>query len=393
MSREDLIREVEETREEILGFRRDFHMHPELGFEVNRTAKVVADLLRDWGIEVHSGIGKTGVVGILKGKTSGKVVALRADMDALPIKEDNDLSFKSKYEGKMHACAHDGHTAMLLGAAKVLSNHRDKINGTVKFIFQPAEEGPTPGGAKPMIEDGALEGVDEIYGIHLTTLHPTGVVGINRGSAMASTDIFEIELIGKGGHAGLPHEAVDAIAMASKVVSDIQYMVSRENDPLEPLVVSIGTINGGFASNVIAGNVTMTGTIRTQSHDLRKKIIDKMETIVKYITKSSGGEYKLNIIPGLPPLINDIAKASFVEDVSKRLLGGENIIILDKPNMGAEDFAYFLERVPGAFIWLGARNEAKGKVYLMHHPKFDFDEDALSLGTKLHITMALDALD
>jgi len=393
MEKIDLFKVVDNMKEEIISLRRDFHMHPEIGFDLDRTSSKVSELLNEWGLEVQTQIGRAGVVGVLRGKVkSGRTVALRADMDALPILEQNNNTYKSLYEGKMHACGHDGHTAMLLGAARVLSNVKDQINGNIKFIFQPAEEGPAPGGAKPMIEDGVLDGVDAIFGLHLTTVYPIGIAGVKEGSFMASTDLFEIKLTGKGGHAAIPHESVDAIALAAKFINDIQFMVSREIDPLEPLVVSIGTIDGGYASNVIADNVTMSGTIRTQSNEIRKYVIKKMDQILHHITEISGGNYNLNIIPGLPPLINDKESMRFIEKASKEVLGEKNVIILDKPSMGGEDFAYYLEKVPGAFIWLGARNEAKGKLNLMHHPKFDFDEDALILGAKLHIQYALDFL-
>lgn len=391
--KEKLFECVDDIKHEIIGFRRDFHKHPEMGFDLQRTSEVVYGLLKEWGYEVQKHIGKTGVTAMLKGGKPGKTVALRADMDALPILEENDVEYKSVYDGKMHACGHDGHTAMLLGAAKVLSKFKQEVCGNIKFIFQPAEEGPSPGGAKPMIDDGALEGVDAIYGLHLTTAYPTGMATMNMGSMMASTDVFEIELIGKGGHAAMPHKSIDAIAMAARVINDIQFMVSREVDPLEPVVVSVGTINGGFASNVIAGNVKMTGTIRTLSNSIRESIKENIDLIVNHAVKISGGEYKLNVIPGLPPLINDKEHIYLAEKSAKKVLGDKNVIILDKPQMGGEDFSYYLEKIPGAFFMLGAGNEEKGKTYLMHHPKFDFDEDALVLGAKLHIQIALDYLD
>lgn len=390
--KENWIADIDSIKEEIISIRRDFHQHPELGFDVERTANKVSELLKSWGLEVQKEIGKTGVVGILKGKSPGKTIAFRADMDALPIREENTFDYKSKYEGKMHACGHDGHTAILLGAAKVLSKHKPLFNGNIKFIFQPAEEGPTPGGAKPMIEDGALGDVDEIYGLHLTTAYDTGIIGLNSGSAMASTDIFNIELLGKGGHAGMPHESVDAILMATKLINEIQYLVSRQSDPLEPLVVSVGTINGGFASNVIAGKVQISGTIRTHSEKLREETMGKIENIAKYVSQSSGGDYRLDIERGLPPLINDDGKLEQARLAAEQIVGSKNTISLKKASMGGEDFAYYLQKIPGAFLWLGARNEAEGKTYLMHHPKFDFDEDALLIGTKFYIRLAFNLL-
>lgn len=383
---------MEKIKEDIIGWRRDFHQYPEIGFDLHETSKKVTQLLKSWGIEVVTDENSTGVVGIIKGKGK-KTVALRADMDALPIKEENEVEYKSKYENKMHACGHDGHTAMLLGAAKVLSENKDMIKGNIKFIFQPAEEGPDPGGAKPMIEEGVLKGVDGIFGIHLTTEYPTGSLGIKFGGAMASTDVFEITLIGKGGHAGSPHKAIDPIAMAAKVITEIQYMVARDIDPLEPLVVSVGSIHGGMANNVIASNCKITGTIRTLNHGVRKNVKENIENIVKGITSISGGDYELNILDGLPPLINDDNMVEFSLDKAEEVLGQGNVFKIEKATMGAEDFAYYVQQVPGAFMFLGAGNEEKGFVNMMHHPKFDFDEESLVLGSKLHINLALSFLD
>lgn len=387
-----ILKQVDDEKDEIIKWRRDFHKHPETGFDLTRTSSIVANLLKDWGIKVETGIGKSGVVGIIEGR-EGKTVALRADMDALPMKEENDVSYKSETDGKMHACGHDGHTAMLLGAAKVLSQNRDKINGKIKILFQPAEEGPAPGGALPMMNDGALNGVDAIFGMHLTTSQPIGKIGINMGASMASTDVFEIKLIGKGGHAGLPHKAVDAISMGARVVTEIQYMVSREMNPLEPLVVSIGTIHGGYVSNVIAESCEISGTIRTFSEDLRSLIISRIKNIVKHIAEISGGRYEINIIPGLPPLVNNIDMAQFAVNVVNNILGKENVIVQKNPSMGGEDFAYYLKEVPGAFFWIGGGNKNKGFTNMLHHPKFDFDEDALVLGSKIHTKLALDYLE
>lgn len=388
-----LFQEVDEINEDIVKWRRDFHQYPEIGFEEERTSRIVANLLKDWGINVETNVGKTGVVGLIEGRGEGnKTIALRADMDALPMQEENDISYQSKVDGKMHSCGHDGHTAMLLGAAKILNKHREYINGNIKLLFQPAEEGPGTGGAYPMIEEGVLKDVDSIFGIHLSTAIPTGKLGINMGPSMASTDVFEITMIGKGGHAGSPHESVDAIAMGVRVFTEIQYMVSRQIDPMEPLVVSIGTFKSGFVSNVIAEKCEITGTIRTYSDNLRKKIISNISNIANHVANISGGNYEVNIIPGLPPLINDLNLAKLSVDVGQQILGQENVIILEKPSMGGEDYAYYLQKIPGAFMWLGARNESKGFVNSMHHPKFDFDEDALVLGSKMHIKLALDYL-
>ncbi len=390
---QQIFQEIDKGKKEIIKLRRDFHQYPETGFQENRTSEIVANLLKEWGIKVKTNIAKTGVVGIIEGNGKGnKTVALRADMDALPMQEENDIIYKSKIDGKMHACGHDGHTAMLLGAAKALSKYRKYIDGNIKLLFQPAEEGPGTGGAYPMIEEGVLEDVNAIFGIHISTAIPTGTLGINMGPSMASTDVFEITMTGKGGHAGSPHEAIDAIAMGVRVFTEIQYMVSRQIDPLEPLVVSIGTFKSGFVSNVIAEKCEITGTIRTYSDNLRKKVINNIKNIAKLVAEISGGSYEVNIIPGLPPLINDLQLAEFSANVGKQVLGENKVIILEKPSMGGEDFAYYLQKIPGAFMWLGARNESKGFINQMHHPKFNFDEDALTLGSKMYAKLALDYL-
>lgn len=388
-----LFKEVDKINKDLIRWRRDFHQHPEIGFEEYRTSKIIISLLDDWGISVEENLAKTGVVGLIKGTNSeNKTIALRADMDALPMQEENDVPYKSKIDGKMHACGHDGHTAMLLGAAKVLSENREYINGNIKLIFQPAEEGPAPGGAYPMIQKGVLKDVDAIFGFHLSTSIPVGKLAINMGASMASTDLFEINIVGKGGHAGSPHEAIDAIAMGTKIFTEIQYMVSRELDPIEPIVVSVGTFKGGFVSNVIADKCVITGTIRTYSEDLRQKVIDKMKNICVNIANISGGTCELNIINGLPPLINDINLANFSKEMGQEVFGKDNCFVLDTPSMGGEDFAYYLQKIPGAFMWLGARNEKKGFTNFMHHPKFDFDEEALAFGSKMHIKLALEYL-
>lgn len=313
-------------------------------------------------------------------------------MDALLIQEENETCYKSVCNGKMHACGHDGHTAMLLGAAKALSKHKDIINGNIKFIFQPEEEGPNSG-AENMVADGVMDDVNAIFGLHLTTEYPTGTVTIKKGAAMASSDDFEIEMIGKGGHASMPHECIDAISMAVKVYTDIQFMVSREFNPLDAVIVSVGAFNSGSASNVIQGSAKLKGTIRTLSHEVRAKVKKRIIEIAKHVAEEAGGECKVNIIPGVPPLINDVKKASFAEETVEKVVTRENVILLDKPNMGSEDFAYYVEKAPGVMMMIGARNEEKGFVNLMHHPKFDFDEDALSIGTKLHIQLAIDYLE
>lgn len=391
---EQLFKEVDNIKDEIIELRRDFHQHPEVGSELERTSKIVADLLTKWGLEVQTNVGICGVVGILKGTntTSNHTVALRADMDALLMDEDNSIEYQSTIKGKMHACGHDGHTAMLLGAAKVLANHKDKINGTIKFIFQPEEEGPNSG-ARNMIADGALEGVDAIFGLHITTEYDTGIVTLKQGPTMASCDDFEIEMIGKGGHASLPHECIDALAMGVSVYNHLQFLVSREFSPLDPILISIGSFQSGAASNVVQSSAKLKGTIRTLSPEVRKKAQRRIEEIVKQVAKEAGGDYNFKIFLGIPPLINDRSLCHFIESSLEKHQLKDKLVHLELPNMGSEDFAYYSEQIPGAFMMIGARNEEKGLVHLMHHPKFDFDEEVLPFGAKLHIQFALDYLE
>lgn len=311
---DSIFRQVDELHSQMIEWRRDFHQYPEIGFEEERTSKIVANLLKDWGIEVKTNVAKTGVVGLIEGRGEGnKTVALRADMDALPMQEENEVSYKSKVDGRMHACGHDGHTAMLLGAAKVLSSNREYINGNVKLIFQPAEEGPGTGGALPMIKEGVLDDVDAIFGLHLSTTIPTGQLGINMGPGMASTDVFEITMIGKGGHAGYPHEAVDAIAMGIRVFTEIQYMVSRHVDPMEPLVVSIGTFKGGFVSNVVISKGNILDTIIHSAAELLNKMslyasgigMLIFQTILNFFIPSGSGQ-AATAMPIMVPLADII---------------------------------------------------------------------------------------
>lgn len=391
MERETLFKEVLQEADTIISWRRHFHQHPEVGFDVEKTANFIGRHLEMWGLEVRENIGKTGVVGRLKASGGGKTIALRADMDALPIQEETETVYQSKITGKMHACAHDGHMAMLLGVAKVMAQHKEWLKGDLVFVFQPAEEGPSPGGAKLMIEEGVLEGVDVIYGAHLHSLKPVGTVGINLTNMMASTDNFSIEMMGKGGHAGLPHESIDAISMAFRMYQEIQLLMSRHQDPLEPLVISVGTIHAGVATNVIADKSVMTGTIRTQSQAIREKTLEQLETKAKWIAEGLGGGCRVEIERGLPPLVNHKTHAMQVKTAAGKVVGDENVYVLEKPNMGAEDFAYYLEKIPGAFYWIGAGNKEKGMDYVMHHPKFDFDEQALVMGTQIFIQNIIDS--
>lgn len=370
-------------QDQLVTFRRDLHQHPELGMEEFRTADLVAEHLRNLGVEVRTGVGGTGVVGLIRGANAGPTIGLRADMDALPIQDQKSVSYTSQVPGKMHACGHDGHTTILLGAATVLQGWRTKLKGNVKLLFQPAEEGP--GGAIPMITDGALEDpkVDAVVGLHLHNDLPVGQIGIRYGTTNASTDSFEIKIIGEGGHGAHPHSSVDAVVVAAQAVTALQTVVSRETDPLDSVVLTVGTINGGYRHNVIADQVVLTGTIRTLDPKTREAMPQRLERILQGITQAGRARYELKINQGYASVSNDERVTSLVEETGRELLGGENVVIIPRPSMGGEDFAYFAQKAPGCFFRLGSRNQEKGIVFPGHHPKYDFDEAAIPVGVAM----------
>jgi len=358
-------------------------MYPELKYEEERTSKVVEEHLREWGYRVKR-VG-TGIIADIGG--GKKTIALRADMDALPIQEENDVPYKSRIPGKMHACGHDAHTAMLLGAGKIIAEHIEEFNGRVRLIFQPAEEGGN--GAVKMIEGGALEGVDAIFGFHVWMDLPSGLIGIREGPFLAGAGFFDARIIGRGGHGASPHEAVDPIPIASEVVLALQTIVSRNINPVETGVVSVTAINGGTAFNVIPEEVTLKGTFRYYRPEVGKLIKERMKEIIEGISRTHGAKSEFIINDLVPPTINDTKMARFARTVAEKygLKHGEVAM-----SMGAEDFAYYLQHVPGAFLALGIRNEEKGIVYPHHHPKFDVDEDVLHLGTAMEVALALEFL-
>jgi len=383
------IRELAKKYEkQVIAWRREFHENPELSWQEQRTAGRVSEALKGMHIEVKR-MAKTGVVGILKGNKPGKTVALRADMDALPVKEANDIPYKSKLEGLMHACGHDGHTAMLLGAARILSLMKEEIKGTVKFIFQPAEE--MGQGAFKMIEEGAIKGVDAILGIHLWADLQSGKVSLESGPRMASTDRFKIRIKGKGGHGSMPHQGVDAIVAASAVVMNLQTMVSREIDPVEAAVISIGKFNGGDRYNIISEEVQMEGTTRCFSSKVREKFPDMMKRIISETAKSYRAEGELNYILGHPAVINDTRISQVAYQATAKHFKEEMITKFEKVT-GGEDFSFYLQEIPGVMAFIGARNESKGIIYPHHHKNFNIDEDALIVGTTLYSQFALDYL-
>ena len=378
---------------ELVRLRRHFHENPELGFGEFRTSAHIADLMEGLGLEVRRNVAQTGVVALLRGGKPGKTVAIRADIDALPVQELNDVPYKSKTPGKMHACGHDVHITAAIGAAMLLAQHRESLAGNVKFIFQPAEE--TPGGAEPMIQDGALENpkVDAIVGGHVWGSLDSGVVEVLPGPIMASSDIIRLTIHGKGGHAAQPHTTIDPIVIGSEIVGALQKIVSRQTDPTEAAVISICLFRAGDTFNVIPNSAYLEGTVRTLNNTLRQEIPKKIESVIRGITEPYGATYELDYYFGYPVTVNDPGITESVRQSAAKILGAENVRTAARASMGAEDFAYFLLAVPGTYIRVGVRNAAKGITHDMHHPQFDVDEDVLSTLPAIYAQAALDLLN
>jgi len=378
-----------EVAAEVVATRRDLHEHPELGFEEHRTAALVAARLEALGFEVQRGIGKTGVVGVLRGALRGKTIMLRADMDALPIDEENHVPYRSQTAQHMHACGHDGHVAMLLGAARIVAAHSGDVAGTVCFLFQPAEEGK--GGARAMVEEGVLErfGIERAYGLHLASAHPVGQVGFHEGAFYASSDSIEITVEGKGGHGASPHQTIDPVYVASQFVVALQQVVSRNVDPIEPAVVTIGAIHGGTTHNVIPSRVQLLGTVRAFDAGVRAKMAERIERVLRGICESSGATYAFEYLWRYPVTTNDVAQTRYVKALAGRVVSAERVA--DVPQlMGAEDFSFFAERVPACFFTIGS-NGGPDSAWPHHHARFDIDESALQTGVRMLVALALDA--
>jgi amidohydrolase len=381
--------EIEENfGEKIVALRRDIHREPELGFDTGKTAEKVLAALEGLPLEVETDVAQNGIVATLHGEADGPTVALRADMDALPIREKTDLPFASEIEGKMHACGHDGHTSMLVGAAHVLSqgSSRERLKGTVKFVFQPAEEGA--GGGRVMVEEGAAEGVAYIFALHLWPGLPFGTVATKVGPIMAAADGFEMELRGSGGHGAMPHLTADAIVIAAHVVTALQTVVSREVDPVEPVVLTVGEIGAGTAFNIIPDKAKIGGTVRTLDADLRQRMPERIEEVARGVARGMRGDAKLNYRFSYPVTVNDAVATERALGVARELFGEDSVLELPNPSMGAEDFAFFLRKVPGAFVWLGVGEEVSG----LHTPRFAFDEEILPRGSALLAALALESL-
>lgn len=375
---EKIHQSIDEFYPEMVEIRRYLHQHPELSFQETKTAKYIADYYEELGIPYQTGVGGNGVIATLKGAKPGKTVALRADFDALPIQDEKDVAYKSKVPGVMHACGHDGHTATLLTLAKVMKKYQAELTGTIVFLHQHAEEF-APGGAKPMIEAGALDEVDAVFGTHLWATVPLGVLQTSKKEFMAGADRFEITIQGQGGHGAYPHETKDAIVLGAEVITQFQQIVSRRVDPLETAVLTTGIFQAGNAFNVIADQAELVGTVRYFNVDVQELIMNEMEKILKGVCTSNDASYTLNYVKGYPPLINHPEGAEIVLEASKHIdeiQTAQEIL----PVMGGEDFSYYMMEKPGAYFFTGANKE--GNPYPHHHPKFDIDEKALPIAAK-----------
>jgi len=386
----DIKKKIISLKDELIELRRDFHKHPELGFEEYKTAEIVANYLEKCGLNVKRGVAKTGVVGLLKGKSQGPTLLLRADMDALPIQEENEVPYKSVNNGVMHACGHDGHIAMLLVAAKILSDYREKIKGNINFVFQPNEE---VGGAKLMVEEGVLENprVNAAMGLHLWTPIESGKIGVTVGPITATLDVFNLKIKGKGGHTGYPENAVDPIITAANIIQTIQIIQTREISALKPTIIMFTKIKSGVKSNIIPGEVSLEGTMRylhKGGEKNERKLEKRFERIVKAICKAHRAEYELKFNVENRAVINDPDMTKLVETTAEEALGNSNRIISYISTAG-EDFFEFADRVPSVFYFVGAGSIEKESHYPHHNPRFNIDEDAMSIGVEMHVRSAL----
>ncbi|WP_411681576.1 M20 metallopeptidase family protein [Clostridium thailandense] len=380
-----------ELKKELIELRRDFHMHPELGYEEHRTSDFIKTFLKKEGIEYRETAG-TGVCGIIRGKGQ-KTIALRGDIDALPLQDKKSCDYSSKTNGKMHACGHDAHTTILLGAAKVLNSIRNELNGNVKLFFEPAEE--TTGGAKVMIQEGILEEphVDMILGLHVEENLEVGKIGVKMGVVNAASNPFTIKIKGRGAHGARPHTGVDPVVIASSVVLALQNIISRELPPTDPAVLTIGSIHGGTAQNIIPEEVTIAGIIRVMTTEHRVYVKQRLVEVVEGIVHSMRGKCEINIEESYPCLYNDDTAVQQLLASAEKVIGRDNIKMLQSPSMGVESFAYFSLERPAAFYYLGSRNESKGIVHPAHGSLFDIDEDCLPIGVAVQCQTAFEYLN
>lgn len=386
--------EIDELVPDMVAMRRDLHEHPELAFEEVRTSGIVAGRLRALGLEVQTGVAKTGVIGMLKGgkaQSGAKTLAIRADMDALPIHELNDLDYSSTVDGKMHACGHDGHTSVLLAVADILSKRREDLTGNVKFVFQPAEE--VIGGAEPMVKEGAMQGVDNIIGLHLFSSYPLGRVGVRSGPTFASADKFVLKIHGKGGHAAMPEAAIDPIVVAAYITTALQTLISRETSPFDPAVITIGRIDAGSAFNIIPEVAELQGTMRAYSTEHREKLVRRITELAQGIASGMNASCEANFFDGCPPCVNDPAMTDTVRLAAESTVGAQSVDTGEEVmTTGSDDMAYFLQTVPGCYFIVGAQNSEKGARYPHHHPRFNIDEDAMPVAVEVLTRTALEYL-
>jgi amidohydrolase len=408
--------EIKTLQPDLVKWRRSFHQFPELGFKEKRTANLIAEKLTAWGIPHQTEIAHTGILATITGTKSSSsstlqstqnscqnldqnprqnqweiklknpqhpVFAIRADMDALPIQEENITDYRSQIDGMMHACGHDGHTAIALGTAFYLWQNRHKLTGTVKIIFQPAEEGP--GGAKPMIEAGVLKNpdVDAIIGLHLWNNLPLGTVGVRTGALMAAVELFDCKILGKGGHGAMPHQTIDPILVAAQVVNALQTIVARNINPLDAAVITVGKFEAGSARNVIADTANLSGTVRYFNPDLAETLANRIEQVIAGVCQSQSANFELDYRKIYPPVINDPLVTDLVRSLAREVIETDLGIVPECQTMGGEDMSYFLEQIPGCYFFLGAANAAKKLDYPHHHPRFDFDETALGAGVEI----------
>ena len=377
--------EIRALQSQLVEWRRHLHQQPEIGFQERLTANFVAHKLKQWGIDYQTGIAQTGILATIKSDNPGAVLAIRADMDALPIQEENDVPYRSQHDGVMHACGHDGHTAIALGTAYYLSTHRQDFSGTVKIIFQPAEEGP--GGAKPMIEAGVLKNpdVEAIIGLHLWNNLPLGAIGVRSGALMAAVECFRCTILGRGGHGAMPDQTIDSVVVSAQIINALQTIVARNINPLDSAVVTVGELHAGTALNVIADTARMSGTVRYFNPALEDYIGKRIEEIIAGICQSYGATYDLDYWQLYPPVINDAQIAQLVSSVASEVVETPAGVVPECQTMGGEDMSFFLQKVPGCYFFLGSANPAKDLAYPHHHPHFDFDEAALGMGVEIFV--------
>jgi amidohydrolase len=391
MNTDPLLGRAKAMQEALVAVRRDIHRHPELAFQEQRTAETGLTWLRGLGLDVQTSIaGTPGLIATLDTGRPGPTLLLRADMDALPITEETGAEYASETPGVMHACGHDAHVACLLGAATLLTAQREALRGRLKFLLQPAEEKP-PGGAKVLIEQGGiLEGVDAALALHVYPPLPVGQLGFRPGVLLGYSDRFTVRIHGVGGHAARPHQTVDAVAVAVQVYQALQYLVSRENDPLHPFVITIGALHAGTVANVIPNEATLLGSVRSLDPGVNKSLPERLERVVAGVCQATRARYTFEFVRGYPAMVNDAALTRRAMDSVKSLLGEQSIAHLPTPELGGEDFAFFSQRVPSLMLRLGVRNEARGLVHAVHSSRFDLDEDALPLGAAALARIAMD---